>query len=137
MKTPTRILVALLLLSPVSALAQTPKTPAPPRETQAAFDGYIAKFRAALKANDSAAVASMVKLPFMGDKASSDAAQFRAKTYPTVFTAKNRTCLQGKKPAYDRDGENNDAFHVFCGQSIFTFTKTPSGFLLTDVDAND
>jgi len=133
----SRTLVALMLLAPASALAQASKNPTPPRETQAAFDGFIAKFRTALKANDSAAIAGMTKLPFMGDKANSGAAQFRAKAYPQFLTAKNRACLQKKKAAYDRNGEGNDSFFIFCGESIFTFTKTPSGFLFTDVDAND
>ena len=133
----SRTLVALMLLPPASALAQAPKSPAPPRETQAAFNGFIAKFRAALKANDPAAVASMTKLPFMGDKTYSDPAQFRAKAYPEFLTAKNRACIQKKKAVYDRDGDGNDNFFIFCGESIFTFTKTPSGFLFTDVGAND
>ncbi len=133
----SRILVAAMLLAPVGALAQSPKSPAPKRETQAAFDGFIAKFRAALKANDSAAVAGMTKLPFMGDKAYGDAALFRAKAYPEFFTGKHRACIQTKKAVYDRDGDGADNFHVFCGESIFTFTQTPSGFLFTDVGVND
>ena len=137
MNTLFRSLVALMLLAPACALAQAPKNPTPPRETQAAFDGFIAKFRAALKANYSATVAGMTKLPFMGEKTNSDAAQFRANAYPQFLTAKNRACLQKKKAVYDRDGDGNDNFFIFCGESIFTFTKTPSGFLFTDVGAND
>ena len=105
MNTLFRSLVALMLLAPASALAQAPKNPTPPRETQAAFDGFIAKFR--------------------------------ANAYPQFLTAKNRACLQKKKAVYDRDGDGNDNFFIFCGESIFTFTKTPSGFLFTDVGAND
>jgi hypothetical protein len=44
------------------------------------------------------------------------------------------------KPAgrqYARDGENNDHYFVFCGESIFTFTRTPTGFLFTEVGVND
>lgn len=132
-----RSLVALMLLPPASALAQATKNPTPPRETQAAFDVFIAKFRTTLKANDAAAVAGMTKLPFMGDKANSDAAQFRANAYSEYLNAKNRACLQKKKAAYDRNGEGNENFFIFCGERIFTFTKTPSGFLFTDVDVND
>jgi len=75
---------------------------------QKEFDGFIEKFRAALRTNDSAAVAGMTRLPFMNDSAIRDAAQFRAKTYPTSFTAKNRACIQRGKAVYDRDQENND-----------------------------
>ena len=73
----------------------------------------------------------------MGDKAYSDAAQFRAKAYPELFPAKDRACIQRKKAEYGRDGENNDNYFVICGESIFTFTRTPTGFLLTEVGVND
>ena len=59
------------------------------------------------------------------------------KTYPSTFTAKNRTCIQRGKAVYDRDGENNDNYFIFCGNEIFTFTKTPAGFLFTEVGVND
>lgn len=132
-----RIILASILTSPALALAQTPKKPVASPALEAEFDTFIAKFRTALKANDSAAVASMTKLPFMGDKTYADAAQFRAKAYPEFFTAKDRACIQRKKAEYDRDGENNDNYFVFCGERIFTFTRTSTGFLLTDVGVND
>lgn len=133
MNTVTRVVVAFLVLGPTLALAKAPK----PAALTAEFDGFIAKFRAALKANDSAAVAAMTKLPFMGDKTYGDIAQFRAKAYPEFFTAKNRACVQRRKAIYDRDGDNNDNFHVVCYENIFTFTKTPAGILFTDVSVND
>jgi hypothetical protein len=73
----------------------------------------------------------------MNDSVIRDAAQFRAKTYPTFLTAKNRACIQRGKAVYDRDQENHDNYFVFCGEDIFVFTKTPAGFLFTDVSAND
>ena len=104
---------------------------------QKEFDDFIAKFRAALSANDPAAVAGMTRLPFMNDKAIRDAAQFRAKTYATFLEAKNRACIQRGKAVYDRDPENNDYYSVSCGETYFVFTKTKAGFLFTDVGAND
>jgi hypothetical protein len=95
------------------------------------------EIRAALKGNDSAAVAGMTRLPFMNDGSIRDAAQFREKIYKRDFTAKNRACIQRGKSVYDRDGENNESFFIFCGQQIFVFTKTPAGFLFTDIGAND
>lgn len=127
--------VAAVLMNPVLAVAQAPKKAAAAVQTE--FDGFITKFRAALKANDLAAVAGMTKLPFMGEKAYGDAAQFGAKAYPEFFTSKSRGCIGRTKAVYDRDGENNDTFHVICGESIFTFTRTPAGFLFTDVGMND
>jgi hypothetical protein len=119
------------------AFAQAPKKAVASPALQKEFDGFIDKFRAAVKANDSAAVAAMTRLPFMNDGSIRDATQFRAKTYPATFTAKNRACIQRGKAVYDRDQENNDNYFIFCGELIFVFTKTPAGFLFTDVGAND
>ena len=104
---------------------------------QKEFDGFIEKFRAALKANDSAAVAGMTRVPFMNDGSIRDATQFREKVYKRDFTAKNRACIQRGKAVYDRDGENNDNYFIFCGQLIFVFTKTPAGFLFSEIGMND
>ena len=66
-----------------------------------------------------------------------DAAQFREKIYRQDFTAKNRACIQRRKAVYDRDQQNNENYFIFCGQLIFGFTKTPAGFLFTDIGMND
>ncbi len=137
MKFLLRMMLATALLNLAPAVAQTPKKAVASPALQKEFDGFIEKFRAALKANDPTAVASMTRLPFMNDKAISDAAQFRAKTYATFFTAKSRACIQRGKAIDDRDQENNDNYFVFCGEDIFVFTKTPAGFLFTDISAND
>jgi hypothetical protein len=129
------IAVAAALLQVVPAFSQAPGK-APPA-VQKEFDGFIAKFRTALKANDAATVATMTRLPFMADDTVRDAAQFRAKAYPRDFTPKNRACLQRTKPVYAVDGNKNDVYSVLCGGSIFTFTRTPAGFLFTDLDTND
>jgi hypothetical protein len=127
------VAAALLQFAPAFAQAQG-KAPA---AVQKEFDGFIGKFRAALKANDATAVAALTQLPFMADDTVRDAAQFRAKAYQRDFTAKNRACLQRTKPVYAIDGNNNDVYSVICGGSIFTFTRTPAGFLFTDLDTND
>jgi hypothetical protein len=130
-------MLATALLNMAPAVAQAQKKAVASPALQKEFDSFIERFRVALKANDSAAIAGMTRLPFMNDDAIRDAAQFRARTYPTSFTAKNRACLQRGKAVYDRDQENNDNYFVFCGQQIFVFTKTPSGFQFTEVGAND
>ncbi|MGL9619304.1 hypothetical protein QRQ56_14945 [Bradyrhizobium sp. U531] len=132
-----RIVLATALVSLAPAVAQAAKDPVASPAVQKEFDGFIEKFRAALKANDSAAVAGMTRLPFMNDKAIGDAAQFAAKTYRTEFTAKNRACLQRGKAVYDRDDYKNDNYFIFCGDLIFVFSKTPTGFLFTDISVND
>jgi hypothetical protein len=137
MKFLLRIVLAGALVHLAPAFAQAPKKAVASPALQKEFDGFIDKFRAAVKANDSAAVAAMTRLPFMNDGSIRDATQFRAKTYPATFTAKNRACIQRGKAVYDRDQENNDNYFIFCGELIFVFTKTPAGFLFTDVGAND
>jgi hypothetical protein len=136
-----RIVLAAALVQLAPAFAQmskdAPKKAVAPPALQKEFDGFIAKFRVALKANDSAAVAGMSRLPFMKEASISDAAQFREKIYKPDLTAKNRACIQRGKAVYDRDGENNDNFFIFCGQKIFVFTNTPAGFLFTEIGAND
>jgi hypothetical protein len=131
------IVLATALAQFATAFAQAPKKAVAPPAVQKEFDGFIAKFRAALKANDAAAVVGMTRLPFMGEDSVKDAGQFRDKVYKRDFTAKNRACIRGAKAVYDRDGENNDNFFIFCGQRSFVFTKTPTGFLFTEIGAND
>jgi hypothetical protein len=140
MKFLSTIVLAAALTQLAPAFAQAPKKAVASAALQQEFDSFIAKFRTALKANDSAAVAGMTRLPFtVGNDAGDarDAAEFRARTYPSAFTAKHRTCLQRGKAVYDRDQENNDNYFISCGSLIFTFTKTPSGFQFTDIGEND
>ena len=130
-------MLAAALVSLAPAVAQSAKKLVASPALQQEFDDFIAKFRAALKANDPAAVAGMSRLPFMNDKAIGDAAQFRAKIYAPSFTAKTRACIQRTKAVYDRDDEKNDYYSVVCGDEYYIFTKTPAGFLFTDIGAND
>lgn len=137
MKRVSCVALAAALLPIIPAFAQAPKGAAASAAVQKEFSGFITKFRAALKANDAAAVAGLAKLPFQNDSAIADAAQFRARIYRPDFTAKTRTCLQREKPIYDRDGDGNDSYSIGCGEHIFVFTRTPTGFLVTDIAMND
>ena len=121
-----RIVLATALVSLAPAVAQA-KDPVASPAVQKEFDGFIEKFRAALKANDSAAVAGMTQLPFMNDKAISDAAQFGAKTYRTSFTAKNRACIQRGKARYEREENKTDTYYIFCYEDIFVFNQDAGG----------
>jgi len=127
---------AALVAAPAAAISQTRPDKATPA-LQAEFNAFIGKFRAALKAIDADAVTALTRLPFFYDHAMRDAAAFRAKVYPANFTARNRACLQRGKGVYDMDGNKNHNFFIFCGQQIFVFTKTPAGFLFTDLGVND
>lgn len=128
--------LVVLALSPDVA-AQGRRNAAPSAGLQKEFDEFITKFRAALKINDAAAVTAMTKLPFLYANSMIDAAQFRAKAYPVYFTGNTRTCIQRNRAVHDRDGQGNDNYFIFCGQRIFVFTKTPTGFLFSEVGVND
>lgn len=128
----TLFFVALLQGAPVLAEASKMAPPA----VQAEFAGFMGKFAAALKADDAAAVAGMAKLPFMGEADVSDVAQFQAKIYKRRFSPKVRACLQRGAAIYDR-GQEDEYFQIFCGEVFFVFTKTPAGFMLTDISDDD
>jgi len=138
MKLLLKIALAAALVNVAPAIAApAPKTAVASPEVKKEFEGFIAKFRAAVKANDSTVVAGLTQLPFMKDTAIGDAAQFRDKIYKDSFTAKTRACLQRSKAIFDRDGYKNDYYSIFCGEDIFVFTRTPAGFLFTDISVND
>lgn len=122
-----RLALAALVVSLAPAFAQAPKTEVAPAALRKEFDGFIAKFRAALKANNSAAVAGMTRLPFETEGPARDAAEFRAKVYPKLFTAKSRACVQRAKATYGRDGLNNDNYFIFCGETISPSRKRRRG----------
>lgn len=108
-----------------------------PAAVGAEFTDFMKKFDSALKANDAEAVARLSQLPFQGNAAVSTTEQFIAAIYEDSFSTRNRACIRRGHAVYNRDQENNDSYAIFCGQLIFTFTRTPGGFLFTDVDMND
>jgi hypothetical protein len=131
-----RLVLAVALTHLAPALAEAPKQATASAELQKDFAAFIATFRAALKANDAAAVTGMTRLPFdTGDYP--DATQFRTKGYPKIFTPKNRACIQRTKAGYERDQLGNDNYSISCGELFFVFTKTQAGVLFTYVSDND
>jgi exonuclease VII large subunit len=128
------------LVAPAPAAAQAaaiPKQAVASPEVQKEFAGFIASFRAALKANDAKAVASLTKMPFLSHTEMYDAAAFQNKVYKKEFTAKTRACIERSKPLYDRAPDKTESYSIFCGEEIFTFTRTPEGVLFTEIGVND
>ena len=72
-----RIVLTAALGHLAAVFAQAPPKAVASPALQKEFDGFITKFRAALKANDSAAVAGMTRLPYMNDTSIRNATQFR------------------------------------------------------------
>jgi alpha-ketoglutarate-dependent taurine dioxygenase len=122
-------------LSTGSALAQ--RDPPPPPALQAEFRTFVAGFRQALRANDASAVAALTRLPMHYDDAWRDRAYFESRIYRPMFTQRNRTCLQTARPVYDKDGEGNESFFLFCSGTIFIFTKKADGFRFDGTHPDD
>ncbi len=116
-----------------AALAQDSRAPA---ALQKEYDGFIAEFRAAMKANDASAVTKLTKFPFYWNEMR-DAAYFEKSIYAKVFTSKTRRCLANAKGVYARDPTGSDTFTHFCGEQLFLFAKTPQGFRFSEVGVND
>jgi hypothetical protein len=136
-KSLSRLILAAALLSLAPVAVAAPKEPVASPEVQKEFASFIEKFRAALKANDLKAVTSLTKLPFMSHTDEYDAAAFQAKVYKKEFTAKTRACIQRSKAVYSRSPDKTESYVIFCGEELFSFTKTSTGFLFSDISAND
>lgn len=126
---------ALFNLSPASAA--TPKEAVASPAVQKEFAAFIEKFRAALKANDAKAVARLTKMPFMSHTDMYDAAAFQNKVYKKEFTAKTRACIERSKAVYDRSPDNSESYVISCGDELFSFAKTSTGFLFAEIGDND
>lgn len=137
MKSLSGLIFAAALLSLAPAAVAAPKEAVASPEVQKEFATFIEKFRAAVKADDSKAVLGLTKLPFMSHTDEYDATAFQAKVYKKEFNAKNRACIQRSKTVYDRSPDNSESYSIFCGNEIFSFTKTSTGFLFTEIGAND
>ncbi len=128
--------LALAALSGGHALAQR-DPPAPPA-IQAEFRAFIAEFRKALRANDASAVASLTHMPIYHDDAFRDRAYFETRIYRQMFTQRDRNCLQTARPVYDKPPGQDDGYYVlFCGDTMFTFTKKADGFRFEGTHPND
>lgn len=127
--------LVLAALSGSSALAQ--RVPPGPPATEAEFRQFIGGFRQALRANDASAVAALTRFPMYYNDAHRDRAYFESRIYRQMFTQRDRTCLQTTRAIYDKDGEGTEGFSLFCGDTIFIFTKKADGFRFEGTHPND
>jgi hypothetical protein len=119
-------------LAPATAQAQDRA----PAQVQKEYNVFIASFRAALKANDRAAVTAMTRFPFPWNEMR-DAVYFEKNVYAKIFTPKVRNCLARAKGFYNRDPEGAETFTHFCGESLYLFARTPDGFRFAEEGVND
>jgi hypothetical protein len=119
-------ILALAITSIASPVLAQNTEKAPPA-VQAEFNTFIAKFRAAMKANDATAVTSMTRFPFLHMSDLRDEPAFRKQIYPKFFTARLRDCVQKARPVYALDGLKNHNFTIFCGKIMLLIEKPAAG----------
>lgn len=96
-----------------------------------AFTSFWVKFKAALARNDRSRVVEMTKLPFMIGGEDLDSKGF-LKEYPRLFDRSTRRCFAREKPL-----KENDYYEIFCGETIFLFSKADGVWKFTEIGAND
>jgi len=99
------------------------------------FGGFWKAFAAAVAKDDQAALASMTALgPGLDPNITpmTFAGFHAAHLKPAA-----RRCLAKGKPVRDVGGDGVVTYEVFCGEVIYGFSRTASGWKLTDLGAND
>jgi len=81
------------------------------------FAGFLARFRAAVNAQDRAAVASLTRLPFLFEGRELDRAGFE-RAVPRLFAAAQRRCL-----AKESAQPEGDRLVVFCSPYAYYFGR--------------
>jgi hypothetical protein len=116
-----------LAVVPLSGSAFAQNTEKAPPAVQAEFTTFIAKFRAAVKANDAVAVTALTKFPFRQMSNMRDENTFQKQVYPKLFNARIRECVQKTRPVYSVDGQGNYNYSLLCGKSLLLIEKARSG----------
>jgi hypothetical protein len=95
------------------------------------YEGFWKQFQAAVVAGDRQAVATQTKLPFLLEGKNLDRAAFVAK-FDQLFSPKMKGCFAKAKPMPSEAG-----FDIFCGEQIFLFEKTKTGYRFAEIGVND
>ncbi len=120
-------LTGLLLVS--FAQTQQPSQ----KQNSTSFATFWSEFKAAVAKDDREAVASLTKLPiYLANKEQSKIGFL--KLYPSLFPKKVQTCFAKAKPVKEY---NQDSYSVFCGKSIYVFSRENGKYKFTDLGAND
>lgn len=129
----TALVLAILVLAAMSPVSAQSRVSA---GLQKEFNTFMTVFRAALKANDSAAVTAMTRFPFHWNEFR-DQAYFQTTIYAKIFTPRIRNCLARGKGFHARNPAGGDDFTLICGEDLFLFTRTPEGFRFVETGMND
>lgn len=105
---------------------------AAPAVAQESFDTFWRSFTAAAKANDRAAIRSMMDYPSPALGKENTAQEFDA-LYESLFADDLRGCLATTKPMKDELNQ----YSAFCEEDIYVFGEKDGVWKLTDVGVND
>lgn len=120
--------LAVLLLATFAQAQQ-----ATPKKSGEAFAAFWSEFKAAVAQDDKEAVAAMTRLPiYLANKEQSKAGFL--KLYPSLFPKKVQTCFAKAKPVKEY---NQDGYSVFCGKSIYVFSRDKGQWKFTDLGVDD
>jgi hypothetical protein len=99
------------------------------------FASFWKAFAAAAAKDDQAGLASMTALgPGLDPNITP---MTFAKFHAAHLNPAARRCLAKGKPVRDVGGDGVVTYEVFCGEVIYGFSRTASGWKLTDLGAND
>jgi hypothetical protein len=103
--------------------------------TDDGFAAFWKKFAAAAAKDDQAALASMTTLnPGLDDN---DKPLTFAKVHAALLGPAARKCLAKAKPDSEVDGNGDTEYGVFCGHTIYSFSKTAGVWSLTGSGPDD
>lgn len=94
------------------------------------FTAFHARFRNAVAANDAAAVADLVRLPFLFDGKSRDRREF-LRIYPALFTPNVRRCFASASAVVEDRGRV-----IFCAPYAFYFERRGGAWKLDAFNAD-
>ena len=107
------ILLAFLLVAvPLAATAA---------QADPAFEAFLQRFRAALRAQDGAALADLTRLPFLFENRPRDREAF-IRIIPKLFDAQTTRCLLKARPVPEADAQV-----LFCRPYAFYFRRSSGG----------
>jgi hypothetical protein len=118
-----------------AALAAALGVSAPARAADDGFAAFWKAFSAAVGKDDKTALAAMTTLsPGLDDN---DTPLTFAKVHAALLGPAARKCLAKAKPRRDIDGNGDPEYGVFCGHTIYSFSKVGGAWSLTGSGPDD
>jgi hypothetical protein len=100
-------------------------------QSDPAFEAFLQRFRAALRAQDGAALADLTRLPFLFENRPRDREAF-IRIVPKLFDGQTTRCLLKARPVPEADAQV-----LFCRPYAFYFRRGPGGAYRLEEFATD